>query len=64
VKKKTRDKIKCRIHHKLNPLHFYCRIRKILNKHDAGKVTYAYEHTLWKLVTLIMARALAEKEDE
>jgi len=40
--------------HKSNPLHIYCRLRKICNRKIARIITYIYEKTLFRIIHWII----------
>jgi hypothetical protein len=36
------------LQHYLNPLHIYCRLRPLMDKHSAMAISHAYERALFR----------------
>ncbi len=44
-------KLRCRLQHRLNPLHVYCRLRTLGIDHKAARaVSFCYERMVYRLV--------------
>ena len=44
-------KLRCRLQHRLNPLHVYCRLRTLGMAHDPARaLSFCYERMVYRLV--------------